>query len=93
MKKSKTPSDSLVTMTQLILPQHTNPLGTAFGGVIMSWIDIAAAICAQKHCEKPVVTASIDAMHFLAPIRLSWIVNIKAQLNHAFLFVFVSLLS
>jgi acyl-CoA hydrolase len=77
-----TPSHSRVEMTELVLPQHTNALGTVFGGVVMSWVDIAAAISAQRHCRKTVVTASIDALHFLAPIKLGWVVNIKAQVNH-----------
>ena len=77
----KSPSESQVEMTELVLPQHTNAFGTIFGGVVLSWIDIAAAICAQRHSERSVVTASIDAMHFLAPIRLGWIVNIKASVN------------
>lgn len=80
---TKYPTESQVEMTELVLPQHTNSFGTIFGGVILSWVDIAAAICAQRHSERPVVTASIDAMHFLAPIRLGWIVNIKASVNYS----------
>lgn len=79
---SKSPEQSAVEMTEMILPQHTNALGTVFGGVILSWIDIAAAICSQRHSEKSVVTASIDAVHFVAPIKLGWIVNIKASVNY-----------
>lgn len=79
--KTKTPKNSQVDMTEIVLPQHTNSLGTIFGGVILSWTDIAAAICAQRHCQKTVVTASIDAMSFLAPIHLGWIVYIKARVN------------
>lgn len=78
---TKTPKESQVEMTELVLPQHTNALGTIFGGVILSWVDISAAICAQRHSTRAVVTASIDAMHFLAPIRLGWIVNIKSSIN------------
>lgn len=77
----KTVSESKVQMTELILPQHTNALGTVFGGVVLSWVDIAASICAQRHCEKTVVTASFDTMHFLAPIKLGWIANISASIN------------
>ena len=66
----KNPKESQVEMTEIVLPQHTNSLGTIFGGVILSWTDIAAAIAAQKHCQKMVVTASFDAMNFLAPIHL-----------------------
>jgi len=81
-KSGKSSDDSRVEMTELVLPQHTNSFGTVFGGTVLCWVDIAAAICAQRHSGKAVVTASIDAMHFLAPIRLGWIVNIKASLNY-----------
>jgi len=80
---TKTPTDSSVIMTQIVLPQHTNPHGTTFGGVIMSWMDIAAGICAQRHCRKTVVTASVDALHFLNPVRLGWVVTLLATVNHA----------
>lgn len=78
---TKSPSDSWVEMTELVLPQHTNALGTVFGGVVMSWVDIAAATCAMRHAAKTVVTASIDAMHFISPIRLGWIVTLKSSVN------------
>lgn len=68
-------------MTEMVLPQHTNALGTVFGGVIMSWVDIAAAIAAERHANKQVVTASVDALEFLAPIKLGWIVTLKASVN------------
>lgn len=76
-------SHSVVTMTEMVLPTHTNSLDSIFGGVIMSWIDIAAAICAQRHCGKPVVTASIDDLHFIAPVYKGWIVNLKASVTYA----------
>jgi acyl-CoA hydrolase len=82
MAEGKAAKESWVEMTELVLPQHSNALGTIFGGVVLSWVDIAAAICAQRHSEKIVVTASFDAMHFLAPIRLGWIVSIKASINY-----------
>lgn len=84
MQQSKHPGDSRVEMTEIVLPQHTNSLGSIFGGVVMSWVDIAAAICAQRHCNSTVVTASIDTMHFLAPVKLGWVVNIKASVNRVF---------
>jgi len=74
-------SASEVIMTQLVLPTHTNALGTVFGGTVMSWIDICAAISAQRFSQKDVVTASIDELHFLAPIYLGWVVNLKASVN------------
>ena len=75
-------SQSHVIMTELVLPQHTNALDSIFGGVIVSWIDIAAAISAQRHCSMPVVTASIDALSFVAPVYKGWIVNLKASVNY-----------
>lgn len=77
----KSPEDSLVTMTEMVLPQHTNALGGAFGGVIMSWIDIAGAICAQRHSGQTCVTASIDELHFLRPVKLGMITNINARIT------------
>lgn len=75
-------SQSQVTMTELVLPTHTNSFGNIFGGVVMSWIDIAGAITAQRHSAKPVVTASVDDLHFVAPIKLGWVVNLFASVNY-----------
>lgn len=77
----KFPRESEVMMTELVLPQHTNAMGTIFGGIVMSWVDIAAAICGFRHARKQVVTASVDAMQFLAPIRLGWVVSLQAKVN------------
>ena len=82
-QKPKSPCDSAVIMTELVLPPDANTLGTVFGGRVMSWIDIAAAIAAGKHARKVVVTASIDALHFLAPLRVGDVVHIQAMVNFA----------
>ena len=74
-------SQSKVIMTELVLPTHTNALDSIFGGVIMSWIDIAAAISSQRHCGMQVVTASIDTLNFVQPVYKGWIVNLKACVN------------
>ncbi len=74
-------SASQVVMTQLVLPSHTNALDTIFGGVVMSWIDICAAIAAQRHSNREVVTASIDELTFVAPVRKGWVVNLRASVN------------
>ncbi|MCX6128918.1 MAG: acyl-CoA thioesterase [Proteobacteria bacterium] len=74
--------ESEVVMTEMVLPQHTNAIGTVFGGVVMSWVDIAAAICAERHCHRQVVTASVDALEFLAPVKLGWIVTLKSSINY-----------
>lgn len=73
---------SSVIMTELVLPVHTNSLNSVFGGVIMSWIDIAAAIAAQRHSSLPVVTASIDTLNFVAPVYIGWVVNLQASVNY-----------
>ncbi len=74
-------SASVVVMTELVLPQHTNSLASIFGGVVMSWIDICGAIAAQRHSASEVVTASIDDLHFIAPVYKGWVVNLKASVN------------
>lgn len=79
----KSPKESEVTMTEIVLPSDTNALGTIFGGKIMSWIDIAAAISAGRHARRVVVTASLDALHFKAPVKLGHFVHIRATVNYA----------
>ena len=81
MKQEKSPSESTVTMTELVLPGQSNALGTIFGGQVVSWIDIAGAIAAMRHCRKAVVTASIDALHFVAPIKVGHVVHLVATVN------------
>jgi acyl-CoA hydrolase len=75
-------SQSYTIMTELVHPSHTNAMDSIFGGVIMSWVDICAAIAAQRHCGMPVVTASIDALDFVAPVYKGWVVNLKASVNY-----------
>lgn len=75
-------SASSAEFTHLVLPQDTNALGTIFGGRIMEWTDIAAAIVASRHCRKVAVTASMDALHFISPIKLADIVILKAAVNY-----------
>lgn len=82
MAKGKAPSESAVSMTEFVLPTHANVLGNIFGGQIMSWIDIAAAIAAGKHARKICVTASIDALNFEAPVKVGQVVHIRAMVNY-----------
>lgn len=79
---AKPVSASQVVMTQLVLPTHTNSIGSVFGGTMMSWIDICAAICSQRHSGKETVTASIDRLDFVAPVYKGWVVNLKASVNY-----------
>jgi len=80
---AKTVSESQIIMTEMVLPSDTNALGTIFGGKVVSLIDIAAAMAAGKHARSVVVTASIDALHFVAPVKLGEYVHIKASVNYA----------
>ncbi|MCB9598217.1 MAG: acyl-CoA thioesterase [Sandaracinaceae bacterium] len=84
MSDRKTARDSFTEMTELVLPQHGNVIGTAFGGTVLSWIDICGAIAAQRHCNRVAVTAAIDEVSFLAPIRVGDVVVLTARLNAAF---------
>lgn len=79
---AKPVSASRVEMTQLVQPPDTNYHGTVFGGRLVQWIDIAAAVAAQRHSRRKVVTASIDDLHFGVPIRLGDIVVLKAAVNY-----------
>lgn len=80
----KSPRDSEVVMTQMILPPDANNLNAAFGGKVMEWIDICGAIAAQRHCRQVVVTASMDDLHFHAPIRVGWTVTLHGRVLATF---------
>ncbi len=77
----RTPRDSAVEMTQLVLPGDANVLGGVFGGTVMAWVDIAGAIAARRHCGHIAVTASVDAMAFISPILVGDIANVRATVN------------
>ena len=79
----KPPSASATHQEHLVRPQHTNALGSVFGGEVVGWVDIAAAACAMRHSQRSVVTASIDAMAFLTPIHVGWVVCLDASVNFA----------
>jgi acyl-CoA hydrolase len=82
--KAKIPGDSFIVMTELVLPNDTNVYGSLMGGRLMYWMDIAAALSAQKHSNAPVVTASVDNISFTAPIKLGNVVHIEAKVTRAF---------
>jgi acyl-CoA hydrolase len=80
----KSPKDSFVVMTELVLPNDTNVFGNLMGGRLMYWMDIAAALAALKHCAMPTVTASVDNISFENPIKLGNVVHIQAQVSRSF---------
>jgi acyl-CoA hydrolase len=75
------PRASRVETAQVVLPGLTNAHGNIFGGMLMQWIDIAGAIAAARHAQGAVVTASMDRLHFLQPVRLGAVVIIQSQVN------------
>ena len=71
-------------MNELVLPNDTNTLNNLMGGRLLHWMDIAAAIAAQKHSNNIVVTASVDNVSFHHPIKLGDVVTIEAKVTRAF---------
>ena len=84
MRKQKPVADSFVIMTELVLPNDTNTLNNLMGGRMMHLMDIAAAISAQKHSNRIVVTASVDNVSFRDSIKLGNVVTLQAQVTRAF---------
>lgn len=71
-------------MTEYVLPQHANALGSVFGGQIMAWVDLCAAICAQRHSGRMAVTAFVDDMKFEQPVRVGEVVRLDARVTAVF---------
>lgn len=82
--QTKKPQDTRNIMSELVLPNDTNTLGNLMGGKLMHWMDIAAAISAMKHCNCPVVTASVDNVSFANPIKLGNLLTIETMVTRAF---------
>ena len=82
--QGKSPKESYTIMNELVLPNDTNTLNNLMGGRLLHWMDIASAISAQKHCNRIVVTASVDNVSFKAPIKLGDVVSIEAKVSRAF---------
>ena len=83
-KRKKKVSESIITMTELVLPNYTNQLGNLLGGQLMHWIDICAALSSAKHSQRVCVTASVDRIDFHHPIKLGNVVTLIASVNRAF---------
>jgi acyl-CoA hydrolase len=76
-------SESQITMTELVFPNHTNQLGTLFGGQLMYWIDICASLSAEKLTGRVCVTASVDKIDFHHPVKLGDAVTLLSSVNRA----------
>lgn len=84
MQKSKSARESYTTMTEMVFPNDTNGLNGLMGGRLLYWMDIVAAVTAQKHANSFVVTASVDNVSFSHPIKIGNVVTLKAKVTRAF---------
>lgn len=82
--KAKKPSESVCINTEIVLPNDTNTLGNLMGGRLLHWMDICAAVSAQRHCGRVVVTASVNNVSFNQAIRLAEIVTLQAKVSRVF---------
>lgn len=80
-KNEKKIADSQTETIQVVLPNDTNPMGNLLGGQLMHWIDLAAAVVANRHSKRPIVTASMERIDFHMPVKLGQIVILKALMN------------
>ena len=80
----KSPSDSATEMVQVVLPNDANPLGFILGGTVMHLIDIAGAIASFRHARQRVVTAAVDDLVFLHPIRVGDLIILKSRVTCTF---------
>lgn len=80
--KSKPTKDSITTMSRLMRPANANISGFVHGGDILKLVDIIAYVCSSRHSGKRCVTASIDKVNFLSPIKIGELVNLYASVNY-----------
>lgn len=83
-KSTKTVAASRVRMNELVMPNDTNPLGNLMGGRLLHLMDICSAISAQRHCNRNVVTVSVDSVEFREAIKLGEVVVIEGEVTRAF---------
>lgn len=76
--------ESISEMAEIVLPNDANPLNALLGGRLMHWIDLAGAMAAHRHSRQWVVTASIDHLDFLVPVRVGDLVILRSSVNRAF---------
>ena len=80
----KTPAESKTVLTDLVLPSDTNPLGNLFGGELLSRMDRAACIAAERHAGNVVVTASVNHVHFSKAVPLGSVLTLEAKVSRSF---------
>jgi acyl-CoA hydrolase len=84
MVTSRHPRETFASTVHLVLPNDTNTIGNLMGGNLLHWMDIAAAISANRHCRRVVVTAAVNNVSFDSPIQLADIVIIESQVTRSF---------
>ncbi len=82
--KGRPVSESVSEYSELALPNDANPLGDLLGGHVMHLVDMAGALAAMRHARRPVVTASIDQMTFLYPVRIGQLLLLRSSVNRVF---------
>lgn len=82
--KGRPVGESASEYTELALPNDANTHGNVLGGKIMHLVDLAGAIAAMRHCRNPVVTAAMDHMEFINPVRIGQLVRLHSKVNRAF---------
>jgi acyl-CoA hydrolase len=80
---AKRAADSATEMVQVVLPNDANPLGFILGGTVMHLIDIAGAIACHRHTRTLLVTAAVDGLQFLHPIKVGDLIILKARVTAA----------
>ena len=84
VQSGRTVAESTVDMVELVLPNDANPLGNILGGRVMHLIDIAGGIAAHRHSRCEVVTASVDYLDFVHPIRVGQLIRLKAFVTRVY---------
>jgi acyl-CoA hydrolase len=82
--RGKPAAVSRVEAIHIVMPSDANVHGNAFGGIVMQWTDLAGAMAAMRHARLPVVTASVDQLNFLAPMKVGWMAILRARVNAVF---------
>jgi acyl-CoA hydrolase len=76
--------ESISDYSELALPNDANGLGNVLGGTVMHLVDLCAAMAAMRHARTPVVTASVDSLHFLHPVRIGQLIMLRSSVNRVF---------
>jgi acyl-CoA hydrolase len=84
MTEAKKVRESISEYSELALPNDANSLGNVLGGKIMHLVDLAAAMAAIRHARTPVVTAAVDSMHFIHPVRIGQLIVLRSSVNRVF---------